>query len=182
VFLGALRAGVAVAPLAPSSTAEQLAGMVVDADARRFFLDAGRAADAQAAAAVARAGRTCRRPAGALAGCRRQPPAPVAIDPAWPFNIIYSSGTTGTPKGIVQSHAMRWAHMRRGRPRLRPDSVTLIATPLYSNTTLVSVIPHAGLGRLRGADAEVRRAQPTCNWRSAHAPPTPCWCRCSTSG
>ncbi len=40
VFLGALRAGVAVAPLAPSCTAEEIAGMAGDAGARVFFLDA----------------------------------------------------------------------------------------------------------------------------------------------
>ena len=51
IYLGTLRAGGAVAPLAPSSTAEQLVGMAVDADARRFFLDAG-VADALAAAGV----------------------------------------------------------------------------------------------------------------------------------
>ena len=40
VFCGALRAGVAVAPLAPSSTATQLADMVSDSGARLFFTDA----------------------------------------------------------------------------------------------------------------------------------------------
>ena len=39
VFLGALRAGVAVAPLAPSSTPGPLPAMVADCDAKLFFLD-----------------------------------------------------------------------------------------------------------------------------------------------
>ncbi|MCL4699218.1 MAG: AMP-binding protein, partial [Burkholderiaceae bacterium] len=74
-------------------------------------------------------------------------PAPVRIDPAGPFNLIYSSGTTGTPKGIVQPHAMRWAHIRRGSATgYGPGSVTLVATPLYSNTTLVAVIPSLAWG------------------------------------
>src|ERR1035437_2372239 len=40
VFLGGVRAGVAVAPLAPSSTADSLAGMAMDAGAKLFFVDA----------------------------------------------------------------------------------------------------------------------------------------------
>ena len=40
VFLGALRAGVVVAPLAPGSTRESLVRMVRDADAKLVFTDA----------------------------------------------------------------------------------------------------------------------------------------------
>jgi hypothetical protein len=43
VFLGALRAGVAVAPLAPGSTPASLARMISDADARILFSDASAA-------------------------------------------------------------------------------------------------------------------------------------------
>ena len=39
IFLGALRAGVAVAPLAPSSTPEALATMLADCGAKILFLD-----------------------------------------------------------------------------------------------------------------------------------------------
>jgi len=71
----------------------------------------------------------------------------VEIDPAMPFNIIYSSGTTGTPKGIVQPHGMRWTHvMRGGRFGYSRDTVTLLATPLYSNTTLVVFFPTIAFG------------------------------------
>ncbi len=67
---------------------------------------------------------------------------PVASDPDAAFNIIYSSGTTGTPKGIVQPHRMRSLQIRRyARYGLAPGSVTLVSTPLYSNTTLVVFVP-----------------------------------------
>jgi long-chain acyl-CoA synthetase len=156
VFLGALRAGVAVAPLAPSSTPAALATMLADCGAKIFFLDEP--------VAVAIAGETLpeglRRVAinDAVRIAGAQPlsdwlapadakPSPVHIEPDAPFNIIYSSGTTGTPKGIVQSHRMRWAHVHRaalsGYDR---TAVTICSTPLYSNTTLVSFFPTLARG------------------------------------
>ena len=147
VFLGALRAGLAVAPLAPGATNAQLADMARDADAHTVFLDRATAAlavpwpDASARVLLDDGGlEAWLLPAGAR-------PLPLAIDPAWPFNIIYSSGTTGTPKGIVQPHAMRWAHFQRAAlSGYDADTVTMIATPLYSNTTLVCLLPTLAYG------------------------------------
>jgi acyl-CoA synthetase (AMP-forming)/AMP-acid ligase II len=64
-----------------------------------------------------------------------------------PFSIIYSSGTTGAPKGIVQSHRMRWAHVRRaGASGYDATAITICSTPPYSNTTLVSFFPALAAG------------------------------------
>ncbi len=144
VFLGALRAGVVVAPLAPGSTPDSLARMVADARARRLFVDAGTAAEFASAALP----RTLIDGAG-LEGWLGEAdgPTPPPLQPPAPFNIIYSSGTTGAPKGIVQSHGMRWAHVRRGLAYgYGAGAVTLIATPLYSNTTLVVFFPSLAFG------------------------------------
>ena len=146
VFVGALRAGVAVAPLPTGSLPDQLAGMVADSGAHLLFVDATvpafegarRIALDSAAQGMPLAGWLA--PPGAV-------PQPVAIDPQWPFNIIYSSGTTGTPKGIVQPHAMRWAHVARAEGYgWGPDSVALLATSLCSNTTLVCFFPALAKG------------------------------------
>ena len=153
VFLGALRAGVVVAPLAPSSTAASLRSMLRDAQAQHLFLDAD-VAQLLDANGDERHGNRIALDDGAhgkhfedwLAD-EGATPLPVIVPPQHPFNIIYSSGTTGTPKGIVQSHAMRWAHIQRATTyAYASDSVTLLATPLYSNTTLVSFLPTLGWG------------------------------------
>ncbi len=151
VFAGALRAGLVVTPLAPSATAAQLAGMAADAGARCIFVDEG----------VADLG--VHWPTGALVIRLDEAtdhltlshwalpvgshPLPVTIEQNSPFNIIYSSGTTAAPKGIVQAHAMRWAQIQRAAlSGYGPATVTLIATPLYSNTTLVAVMPTLAFG------------------------------------
>ncbi len=146
VFLGALRAGVVVAPLAIQSQPAQLAAMVADSGARHLFVDAGVPAFDTAAQRIAMDGSAVPSLAQWLlpAGAR---PAAVAVQPGWAFNIIYSSGTTGTPKGIVQPHAMRWAHVARADNfGYGPDSVTLLATSLCSNTTLVCFFPAIARG------------------------------------
>jgi long-chain acyl-CoA synthetase len=153
VFLGALRAGVVVAPLAPGSTPEQLQGMLKDADAKILFTEAATAEAVKAAEAlgVPRVSLD-----GSSVGAQLVDwvaPAgtsfkAVAVKPDWAFNIIYSSGTTGTPKGIVQPHKMRWAHVRRGGGAYQygPGGTTVLATPLYSNTTLVVFFPTIAWG------------------------------------
>ena len=153
VFLGALRAGVAVAPLAPSSTPESLASMIADAQARLLFLDAS------SAKALAPSGKRIAATKIMLddsnsdtaleswlvgGGIR---PVETGVKPEAAFNLIYSSGTTGTPKGIVQPHSMRWVQWQRaGAYGYTPDAITLVSTPLYSNTTLVSLLPTLALG------------------------------------
>ncbi|TYP61900.1 class I adenylate-forming enzyme family protein [Stutzerimonas stutzeri] len=150
VFLGALRAGVAVAPLAPSASAESLLTMLADAAPRLLFIDAHAAqhlepVEPRLPCPTLRLDQTA---ANGLSGwLSDDTPEPVAIQPEWAFNIIYSSGTTGEPKGIVQSHAMRWAHIRRSAAYGYGDeATTLISTPLYSNTTLVAFLPTLALG------------------------------------
>ncbi len=163
VFLGAVRAGCIATPIAPSATPAAIAAMIADSGAPIVFLDAENAETLEGQQLVARVVLFPREGGGpawapAFAGeqsfetCERwlappkAKPAAVTITPEDPFNIIYSSGTTGTPKGIVQSHAMRWAHISRNTAAGFDTAVTMIATPLYSNTTLVSFLPTLGWG------------------------------------
>ncbi len=145
LWAAVLRLRATIAPLAPSSTPDQIAAMIADSGARFVFVDApNRAAFAHVLGALILV--DLDRLNGFIDPTALAPPL-APLDPDVGFNIIYSSGTTGTPKGIVQSCAMRSLHITGGRRiGYGPACVTLCSTPLYSNTTLVSFIPTLAWG------------------------------------
>lgn len=142
IFLGALRAGCVPVPLAPSGTAQQTAAMVTDCGAPIAFVDR----DTPLPDAQAGTRRVEIDDLESWLGAHPAMPARIATAPGDPFNIIYSSGTTGTPKGIVHSHGTRWTQTLGWAFARFEDAVTLVATPLYSNTTLTALIPTLAYG------------------------------------
>ncbi len=143
-FCGILAAGAAVAPLAPSSTPASLVMMLKDSGARLFLLDRETAELLKGTGyedefkRVALDDSEAGEPFSRWLAPEDATPARVVIAPDHPFNIIYSSGTTGAPKGIVQPHRMRFGQFVRISYK---GAVTIVSTPLYSNTTLVVFLP-----------------------------------------
>jgi len=153
MFLGALRAGVTVAPLAPDSTADGLARMVADSGASIFCIDQGMSSSALALVletpllCVALDDSTLGIPFSNWLAHADMKPLSVMVDADSAFNIIYSSGTTGMPKGIVMPHAFRWAQIKLFQSLgYGPEAVTMVSIPLYSNMTLSSFLPSLGMG------------------------------------
>lgn len=145
VLLGAVMIGATVAPLVTTSTPETLATMISDADAKLLFVDeAARRALSTSGVSSRMVDLEALRADGSLCwlASNGSMPQPVEVRPEWAFNILYSSGTTGVPKGIIQTHALRWGVLRQQAGRgLGPSTVALAATPLYSNITLMSALP-----------------------------------------
>lgn len=155
-LFGASRCGAAAALLTSSASAGSLLKALDDSGARHLFFDRA-VADKIGSDGGGRAVRRIRIDDDSLIdelsewmAPRGTAPSAAEIGSEDPCFIIYSSGTTGQPKGIVQTHGMRMAYLRRTEwAGFDRSAVTLISTPLYSNTTLVGFLPAiAGGGRV----------------------------------
>ncbi|MFN3819677.1 class I adenylate-forming enzyme family protein [Blastomonas sp.] len=161
-YLAAIRAGGCAAPLTTSATPRQLANMLADSGAIHLFIDRDKRAELLASGVALPDVRHIMLDAGddgtpVIGDWMAGEGAVPDVEPPLPgdaFNIIYSSGTTGTPKGIVHSHAMRWRQSVAGFQAIYSEQArSILSTPLYSNTTLAVFLPtivHGGMARLMG--------------------------------
>lgn len=153
LLFGIMRSGCAAVPLNISITDAAVAGMIEDAGAQVICASGAHCARidglAEHSSAVGAALRIAHggpgepwielnpwREAQATAA------PPVSIDPEDLCNIIYSSGTTGSPKGIAHSHGCRlaWATELALMLRYRSDCVTLCSLGLFSNISWVAML------------------------------------------
>ena len=75
-------------------------------------------------------------------------PPDVALDDGDPFNIMYTSGTTGLPKGIVHTHYVRmnYCTIFASSFRMSPESVVLHAGSIVFNGAMLDLMPWMFLG------------------------------------
>lgn len=148
-MFGTIYAGCVAVPINVSVADEAIAGMLVDSDAKAVVCNGAHIARVDTALASDRVAlRVATEPfegwqsfdrfvaaAGPLA-------EPAVVSAESECNIIYSSGTTGLPKGIVHDHRCRaaWAYDMAVALRYHPGARTLGSLGLYSNITWVAML------------------------------------------
>ncbi len=152
-MLGTIYAGAVAVPLNVSVSEKGMISMIGDSDARAVIAShehVGRiesirdqlpasVGDRLVAYADARPGW---REFGTVFDAATQDYRRPSVGPDDSCNIIYSSGTTGLPKGIVHSHSCRmaWAYDMSLALRYHSGARTLITLGLFSNITWVALL------------------------------------------
>jgi acyl-CoA synthetase (AMP-forming)/AMP-acid ligase II len=151
-LFGIVRAGAVAVPLNLSINDAAIAAMCADAGCAAVFASGNHCARIDALRSCAALD------ARHYIGC--DPPGPgwrdfetmlvehsaavpvVTIAPGDECNLIYSSGTTALPKGIIHTHAcrMHWAYDAAVALRYRSGCRTLVSLGLFSNISWVSML------------------------------------------
>jgi acyl-CoA synthetase (AMP-forming)/AMP-acid ligase II len=161
IYLAAAKTGMVVVPASPLLQAAGLttlldnsdSAMVVSTSAFADTLDSirgklSRIRDDRFVLVDRAASRGFRRYADLVAEAPEIEPPDADITDSDPYNIIYSSGTTGEPKGIVHTHYVRclYGHVCGTAFRVTPESVMLHAGSLVFNGAFITLMPWLMLG------------------------------------
>lgn len=158
-LIAVMKAGACVVPLSTMLTSVQIATLLADSGAQCLITDEINRPRADTASGVAdnhqldlllvygeasgpwKSVEEWQRDAGI-----DEPPVRYQLDDD--INIIYSSGTTGTPKGIVQTHRARqhWSYSNALELRMDHRCIALSTTALYSNGTWFMLLPPLFVG------------------------------------
>jgi len=147
MLFGVLRAGAAVAPISPMLTPKAIGRILDSSRAKLLFAD--EVCRPLADQAVSQRAALC--PLRIIGPSDRFTDAAPRVDwpsPDDPFNLIYSSGSTGEPKGIQHSHRTRvlmGLHVAAASG-FTPRSRALVCIPPHSNGAFIFLLPAMLLG------------------------------------
>ena len=154
VLFGVGKAGGVIVPLSAMVPGDSLARMVIDSDSRFIFIGPGQREvidpyqsefsniSADGFFMLGDAVEGWNSYPSLVDGSSDEKPA-VSMVYEDPINIMYTSGTTGVPKGILHTHHNRtqFASMFAIDYRIDSSAINIVTTALYANGTWLTMLP-----------------------------------------
>ncbi|WP_431972607.1 class I adenylate-forming enzyme family protein [Nocardia sp. bgisy134] len=128
-WFGAALLGAVIVPISPRSSVDEIAFIIGHAQCRLLICGQERGAELPADLGVPVI--TCG--ADFEAHSQGSSPPNATVGPEWPLAVMYTSGTTGRPKGVVVTHAnyVEAGTVVANHLRMRPDDRWMVCLPLF---------------------------------------------------
>jgi acyl-CoA synthetase (AMP-forming)/AMP-acid ligase II len=160
LYWACAKTGIVIVPLSPLLLPSGLAGLIKDSDSIMVFVAPAHADNIEACRGELEQVRSDRfimvggeregyTPYGDfIAGAANTAPPDAGIRSGDMYNIFYSSGTTGTPKGIVHTHFIRamYGSLFANAWRMSPESIVLHSGAIIFNGAFLTLLPAFYLG------------------------------------